>query len=107
MSRVRSRSRTAPLCDRCIAFIIDSILTGCGLGCLCYPIWKDGIRDGRSFGKGIMGLRVVKHGRREGATVTNSCVRNCCNLCVCVVCITSERRHIGDYLAGTVVVRDR
>ncbi len=107
MSRARSRSRTAPLIDRCIAYVIDGCLSGCGLVLICYPIWKDGIRDGRSFGKGFMGLRVVKHGTRRGATITDSCLRNCCNLCICLLCITSERRHVGDYIAGTVVVRDR
>jgi uncharacterized RDD family membrane protein YckC len=107
MSRTRRTYQTAPLCDRCIAYVIDGILSGCGLACLCYPIWKDGIRGGRSFGKGLMNLRVVKHGTRTGATVTDSCLRNCCNLCVCLLCITPERRHVGDYIAGTIVIRDR
>ncbi|MFX0052740.1 MAG: hypothetical protein ACFE8U_15790 [Candidatus Hermodarchaeota archaeon] len=106
MSRSRSRTRTAPLLDRCIAYLIDGFLTGCGLGLILYPCWKDGIRGGRSFGKGLMGLRVVKHGTRRGATVTDSCIRNCCNLCVCLLCVTSERRHFGDYIGGTVVIKD-
>jgi len=106
MSRVRTINKPAPLCDRCIAYVVDAFLTSCGLGCLCYPIWKDGIRDGRSFGKGMMGLRVVKYGTRQGATVTDSCLRNCCNLCVCLLCVTGDRRHVGDYIAGTMVVKD-
>ncbi len=103
LSRARTKHKPAPLCDRCVAYIIDDFLS-------CIPFYfcfKDGIRDGRSFGKGLMGLRVVKYGTRQGATVRDSCIRNCCNLCVCLLCITSERRHFGDYLAGTVVVKDR
>lgn len=111
MSRTRSRSKTAPLADRCVAYLIDGVIAGAiswvlGLGCI-YWIIRDGIRDGRSLGKGVMNLRVVKHGTTRGASVTNSCLRNCCNFCICLLCITSERRHFGDYIAGTVVVRDR
>ena len=107
LSRSRSKHKTAPLCDRFVAFLIDYFLSAIGLSCICYPVWKDGIRDGRSFGKGMMGLRVVKHGTRRGATVSNSCIRNCCNICICLLCCTGERRHFGDYIAGTVVVKDR
>jgi len=107
MSRTLVRHKPAPLCDRCIAFLIDDILTGCGLGLILYPCWKDGIRDGRSFGKGMMGLRVVKYGTRQSATVKDSCVRLCCNWCACLLCVTGDRRHLGDYVAGTMVIKDR
>lgn len=111
MSRTKSRKKTAPLTDRCVAYLIDGVIAGAiswvlGLGCI-YWIIRDGIRDGRSIGKGAMNLRVVKHGTRQGASVTNSCLRNCCNLCICLLCITSDRRHFGDYIGGTVVVKDR
>ena len=107
MSRLRSRSKPAPLIERCFASVIDGVLSGCGLALILYPCWKDGIRNGQSFGKGLMGLRVVKYGTRQGGTVTVSCLRNCCNLCVCLLCVNSDRRHVGDYIAGTMVVKDR
>ncbi len=100
--------RTAPCADRCVAYFIDGFLN-------CIPFylcWKDGIRDGKSFGKGLMNLRVVKYGSRKGATVTDSCVRNClCGWCDGLTCFVfalfGERRRIGDRIAGTMVVRDR
>jgi uncharacterized RDD family membrane protein YckC len=87
--------------------MIDGCLSGCGLACLCYPIWKDGMRDGRSIGKGMMGLRVVKYGTGYGATAVDSCFRNVCNFCVCLLCVTREQRHVGDYIAGTIVIKDQ
>ena len=111
LSRALIKHKPAPLCDRCVAYLIDYVIAGaiswaCGAGCI-YAIVKDGIRDGVSIGKGMMGLRVVKHGTRQGGTITNSCLRNCCNLCPPLCCCTSERRHFGDYIGGTVVVKDR
>lgn len=107
MSRTKPAFRVAPLCERCLAYMIDGCLSSCGLGCLCYPIWKDGIRDGRSFGKGMMGLRVVKYTTGNSPTIIDSCLRTCCNCCVCSLCITPQQRHIGDYIADTIVIKDQ
>ncbi|NHJ01268.1 MAG: RDD family protein [Candidatus Heimdallarchaeota archaeon] len=108
MARVRAMSKPAPLLDRCIASLIDGFICS-PLSVICYPVWKDGIRDGHSFGKGLMGLRVVKYGTRQGASVSNSCLRNCCHFGVglCLLCFNGDRRHLGDYIAGTMVVKDR
>ncbi|MHA1994219.1 MAG: RDD family protein [Candidatus Hodarchaeales archaeon] len=94
--------KTAPCMDRCIASIIDGFLS-----CIpCYPLWKDGIRDGQSFGKGMMGLRVVKFSTGRPATITDSCLRNCFSCCEPLLLITSGRRRFGDYVAGTIVIKD-
>ena len=94
--------RAAPCVDRCIASIID----GC-FNCIpCYGLWKDGIRDGQSFGKGMMGLRVVNYSTGNPATIMDSCLRNFCSLCPPVLLITSGRRRVGDYIAGTIVIKD-
>ena len=94
--------KSAPLVSRCIAAIIDSFFN-----CIpCYGCWKDGIRDGQSFGKGMMGLRVVKFSTGKPATITDSCLRNFCSLCPPVLCITSGRRRVGDFIAGTIVIKD-
>ena len=95
--------KSAPLVSRCIASLID----GC-FNCLpCYCLWKDGIRDGQSFGKGMMGLRVVKFSSGQPATISDSCIRNFCELCPPVLCITSGRRRVGDMIAGTIVITDQ
>jgi len=95
--------RQAPCADRCVAYIIDDILS-------CIPFYfciKDGIRDGRSIGKGMMGLRVVKFGTGQPATIVDSCLRNCCGICPCLLLITPGRRRFGDYIGGTIVIKDR
>lgn len=95
--------RQAPCGDRCVAYLVDGILS-----CIpCYACIKDGIRDGRSIGKGMMGLRVVKVSTGQPATIVDSCLRNCCNLCVPVLLVTEGRRHVGDFIAGTIVIKDQ
>ena len=63
----------APLSDRFVSFIIDLILVGVGLVfCYCpgifYSIFKDGMRNGQSFGKGATYLRVVNFNTGMPAT---------------------------------------
>jgi uncharacterized RDD family membrane protein YckC len=94
--------RTAPCMDRCIAYLVDDFLSIIP----CYCLWKDGIRDGQSIGKGLMGLRVVKFSTGQPATITDSCLRNFCSCCVPLLLITSGRRRFGDYVAGTIVIKD-
>jgi uncharacterized RDD family membrane protein YckC len=102
--------QTAPWGSRCIAYCIDWILS-IPLAIICYPLWKDMIRDGRSIGKGAMGLRVVKMQTGKGPGCGGSCFRNCCMSfpgglgCLCV-CFNSENRHMGDLIAGTMVIQD-
>lgn len=92
----------APCVDRCVAALIDSVLNFIP----CYFCWKDGIRDGQSIGKGAMGLRVVKLSTGQPATMSDSFLRNCLNLCVCALLVTEGKRHVGDLIAGTVVIKD-
>jgi len=96
-------SKSAPLISRCIASLIDGVFN-----CLpCYGLWKDGIRDGQSFGKGMMGLRVVKFSSGQPATIMDSCLRNFCSCCPPLCLITSGRRRFGDMVAGTIVIKDQ
>ncbi len=94
--------RTAPCMDRCIAYIID----GCCSCIPCYPLWKDGIRDGQSFGKGMMGLRVVNFTTGNPASIMDSCLRNFCSCCPPLLLFTKGRRRVGDMVAGTIVIKD-
>lgn len=128
----------APLVLRCFALIIDSIITGMliffimfatiivfpgvrgVLLALVTPFFaygylaiKDSIREGRSIGKGVMGLRVVDLNSGRPATFVQSSVRNCCCgwcdwYCCCItVLLDRDGRRIGDQIAGTVVIRDQ
>ncbi len=103
--------RIAPLGDRCISYIIDGFVAGIGCAaCYCpgivYILFKDGIRRGQSFGKGATNLRVVNFNTGMPATPMESCIRNFCNICVCYLLIEQNQRHIGDLIAGTIVIKD-
>ncbi|MFX0207154.1 MAG: RDD family protein, partial [Candidatus Hodarchaeota archaeon] len=107
----------APLRDRLIALLIDSCIVGGLTYAIClgwlYQAGKDYIREGQSFGKGLMGLRVIDYNTGMPATVYQSFIRNC--LCGCVdasccclaVMIDEDGRRIGDHVAGTVVIKDQ
>ncbi len=104
-------SMKAPLGERCVAYLIDSAIDQftCGIyGCI-----KDGIRDGQSFGKGLMNLRVVDYNSGHPATIGQSFIRNCVCGCVDVSCcylvvlLSTDGRRIGDQVAGTIVILDR
>ena len=106
---MQKQMKAGSLGNRCIALIVDGIIGGilC-CGCLLYPLWKDGIRGGHSFGKGMFGLKVVKMSG-EDAKVFDSCLRNFCMLPPCgwIFCFFNhEGRHLGDLIAGTMVVED-
>jgi uncharacterized RDD family membrane protein YckC len=106
----------APIGERCIALLIDSaigtILTYVCIG-IFYDCFKDGIREGQSFGKGLMNLRVVDYYSGSPATLGQSFIRNCvCGwldavCCFLVVFLNTEGRRIGDQVAGTIVILDR
>ncbi|MFW9997925.1 MAG: RDD family protein [Candidatus Odinarchaeota archaeon] len=106
--------------DRCIAYCLDNLIGSmvgialgimtCGIGCYagtCYQYFKDGYNEGRSPGKGAMGLRVINYNTGYPATYGESCIRNCCNICPPTVICNNEYRHIGDLIAGTMVIQDR
>jgi uncharacterized RDD family membrane protein YckC len=109
-------SMKAPLGERIIASLIDSAIASV-LSYVCigifYGCFQDGIRDGQSFGKGILNLRVVDYISGTPATLGQSCVRNCiCGwvdvmCCYLTVFVSDEGRRIGDQVAGTVVIRDQ
>ncbi len=109
-------SMKAPIGERCVALIVDNFITGL-LAYICigvfYGCMKDGIRDGQSFGKGLMNLRVVDYNTGMPATIGQSFIRNCLcssvDACCCyLVALTSEDgRRIGDLVAGTIVILDR
>ncbi|MFX0184745.1 MAG: RDD family protein [Candidatus Hodarchaeota archaeon] len=95
--------KSAPCMQRCIAFCID----GCFNFLPCYFFWKDKIRQGQSFGKGLFGLRVVNFSDGKPITLSNSCLRNFCFCCPAFSLITRGKRRFGDYVAGTIVIKDR
>lgn len=103
--------RIAPCGDRCVAYIIDEFIAGIGMYLCCVPgllysYFKDGIRDGRSFGKGAMNLRVVNFNTGMPATPMESCVRNFCSICPCWLLVEKNQRRVGDLIAGTIVIKD-
>ena len=80
-----------------------------------YFVYGEVFRNGRTWGKGRMGLRVVRDdGSRVG--VLDSVIRNLLrlvdmlpgNYLIGMVCVIFSRRNkrLGDMAAGTVVVRD-
>ncbi|MFX1282849.1 MAG: RDD family protein [Promethearchaeota archaeon] len=111
MSRTEALvQRQAPCADRCVAYIIDGIITSCLsiviIGA-CYGLFKDGIRDGQSLGKGMMGLRVVNFTTGNPATLGSSCLRNLCSCCPILLLFTKGRRRFGDFIGGTIVIKDK
>ena len=109
-------SMKAPIAERCVAFLVDNFITSI-LSYVCigvfYGCMKDGIRDGQSFGKGLMNLRVVDYTTGMPATIGQSFIRNCLCSCVDGACcylvalVSEDGRRIGDHVAGTIVILDR
>lgn len=104
----------APLGERCVALIVDDAIgTIVPFVGWVYGIIKDGIRDGQSLGKGVMGLRVVDFQTGMPATMGQSFMRNCCPGCIDGCCcylvalMDQDGRRIGDQVAGTVVILDK
>ncbi|UCG90607.1 MAG: RDD family protein [Candidatus Heimdallarchaeota archaeon] len=100
----------APMGERCIALIIDDVIN---YFCCFYNFIKDGIREGQSIGKGLMGMRVVDFQTGMPATIGQSFIRNCCPgcldgcCCYLVALMDQDGRRIGDQAAGTVVILDQ
>lgn len=107
----------APMGERCIALLIDGAISSIFSYVFCvgfiYDIIKDGIREGQSVGKGLMGLRVVDFQTGMPATMGQSFIRNCCPgcldgcCCYLVALMDQDGRRIGDQAAGTVVILDK
>ena len=102
--------RLAPLGDRCVGYLIDycicSLLSVTYIGGCIYWAIKDGIRNGQSFGSGATNIRVVNFNTGMPASPLESCIRNFCDLCVCVAFIEKNQRHVGDLIAGTIGIKD-
>ncbi len=107
----------APCGARLVAGIVDYCILSSILGCILYPLWKDGIRDGQSFGRGITGLRVVKYDTGEPIGIGGSIMRNCiggivdsiaCGGCISLLLLlfSEEKRTIKDMVAGTMVIKE-
>ena len=107
----------ADLLSRLVAHIIDDIIIAIGsmliIPGLLYFLLKDDMNDGRSIGKGLMGLRVVNYKTGNECNFTESALRNLVwwipviNLVeFLVVILDAEGRRMGDDLAGTIVVND-
>ncbi|NHJ02300.1 MAG: RDD family protein [Candidatus Heimdallarchaeota archaeon] len=94
--------KSAPCITRSVAFCID----GCFNFVPCYFFWKDNLRHGQSFGKRLFGLRVVNFSDGKPITLSTSCMRNCCFCCPCLALKTKSKRRLGDYFAGTIVIKD-
>ena len=107
-------SMKAPLGERCVGRLVDDLIAGFIPYCGCiYTAVQDGIREGQSLGKGLMGLRVVDFQTGMPATIGQSFIRNCCPgcldgcCCYLVALIDEDGRRIGDQAAGTVVILDK
>jgi len=129
----------ADVLHRILAKLIDALLVGAA--CLVlfpvgvmigatYIIIADGLFDGRSIGKYIIGLRVIRESDGEEATFTDSFIRNALfglivlfgvmpflrwlliltvGLLIVIfetyyVVATADGRRVGDLAAGTLVV---
>jgi len=134
----RRRYKTGGIGGRIIAYIIDGVvcdIIACCCPCLgtcclapLFACFKDGLRDGRGVGKGMLGLRVVKAETGEGAGYGGSFIRNCtdfcciptllstCTLGICAACtwvpllfclFNEDRQRIGDKVAGTIVIKEK
>ena len=110
-------SMKAPIAERCVGYLVDNFIGSllvyvCGIGCF-YNCFKDGIREGQSFGKGLMNLRVVDYNTGLPATIGQSFIRNCvCSFldgcsCYLFAFLSEDGRRIGDHVAGTIVIVDR
>lgn len=103
--------KLAPWGERIGAYFIDGCIANigmvfCYLPGIAYTCFKDGIREGRSFGKGALNIRVVNFNTGMPATLSESCIRNLCDCCPCYAFVEQNRRHIGDLIAGTIVITD-
>jgi uncharacterized RDD family membrane protein YckC len=122
LSSVPQSSAYAPaeLGKRFLAALIDGII-GAVLGSLgalpgiIYLLIKDGLFDGRSVGKKVMGLRVVNVVTGQPCDFKASAIRHVVSIVPCVnaiygiveivmVLTKPDRRRFGDKWADTMVI---
>jgi uncharacterized RDD family membrane protein YckC len=86
-----------------------------GLVGLIYAVVRDGLFDGRSVGKKLMGIRVVALDTGAPCTVPQSVIRHVVSIIPCVGQVyaivevvkflsDAQKRRFGDYWAGTIVI---
>jgi hypothetical protein len=85
---------------------------------LIYPFIKDGMKNGQSFGKRLMGIRVISLDDGMPCTYARSAIRQLISLLLCnvafigyiieplIVLIDDDGRRIADRVANTFVVQD-
>jgi len=103
----------ADLLKRIAAFIIDFIIFGI-IGAFCGIIlfFKDVIPEqGKSFGKGMFGIKVVDFDTGRPITAGQACMRQMgyiisCGIDMFVPFFTTDGRRLGDYMANSIVIED-
>ena len=99
--------------QRVLAWLIDGLMMMASLG---YLLLRDGLFEGQSIGKRIIGLKVIAHHPPVRCTYVDSIVRNILWLVPVVNVVMGftglqalvhdpRGRHWGDLLANTQVVR--
>lgn len=85
---------------------------------LTYPFIKDGMKNGQSFGKRLMGIRVISLDDGMPCTYARSAIRQLITSLLCnvafigliieplIVLIDDDGRRIADRIANTFVVQD-
>lgn len=85
---------------------------------LIYPFIKDGMKNGQSFGKRLMGIRVISLDDGMPCTYARSAIRQLITSLLCnvafigliieplIVLIDDDGRRIADRVANTFVVQD-
>jgi uncharacterized RDD family membrane protein YckC len=100
------------------AFVISSFngalgvasLLGAFLWSFCYYLFADGLRDGQSFGKRYVGMRVVDARSGVPCTFGQSFVRNLLLAFLgpldWIFIFGEQHQRLGDKAAGTIVIYD-
>jgi uncharacterized RDD family membrane protein YckC len=74
-----------------------------------YYFFADGLNNGRSYGKVMLGMRVIDEKTRQPCTFLQSFVRNLILHLLgpidWIFIVGERRRRLGDMLAGTIVVK--
>ncbi|HEY7394864.1 MAG TPA: RDD family protein, partial [Gemmatimonadaceae bacterium] len=85
-------------------------LLGGFLWSICYYLFADGLRDGQSFGKRYVGMRVVDARSGMSCTFGQSFVRNVLLAMLgpldWIFIFGEEHQRLGDKAAGTIVIYD-
>ncbi|MFW6172245.1 MAG: RDD family protein [Elusimicrobiota bacterium] len=76
---------------------------------ILYWLFRDGLKDGKSLGKAIVGTKVVESKSGNPCSLVKSCVRNIALTTTIdwIFILGSKRQRIGDKIASTYVINDR